>query len=427
MAQAYQNRFKNSESHLFGDEPPPKHYEISEETIQGLQSANNNRRKAMDSHLFSDEDKPVIQNSKRPTINETENRNQNLENRNQYQSEQNQYNKYAQNMYNQPKGYHPPITPTQIALKTKLQPLQPPPQYQESPNYQPNQAQPLIRKYQSTQQPNQIQNTQYASPPLNQQINPSLSQFSSSQYQPQRYQPIPALGDFNNISNLNENLAKIDNRLPARSPRNFSEIPSNPNPETRQKPILTPRRSAFLEAPVKESQLPQFTVNELIQNGQIPQLAPFPNLDLNILPIDTNFTFSVKPLTSSGQRYPKKLNLNNQTTNEMKKMRDELERDSQQFESRIKQIEKVEINEPVRPVTAVEDDPLTLDFSFATPRSQWSSILHPEKQRDNNQVNQNAINIPRINIQSDDNDDNQQPSLMNTQSAFIYINDQNEE
>ena len=63
MAQLYQNRHKNAESHLFGDEPPPEHYEIAPETIQGLRDANNNRKKAMESNLFSDESRPVVQNA----------------------------------------------------------------------------------------------------------------------------------------------------------------------------------------------------------------------------------------------------------------------------------------------------------------------------------------------------------------------------
>lgn len=410
MAQLYQNRHKNAESHLFGDEPPPEHYEISPETIQGLRDANNNRKKAMESNLFSDETaKPAIQNQ--PQVIPA----------NQYPGI-----KYQQPSYsNQKAKYQPPhLPPTQI-LKPKLQPLAPAPS-QDDFGFRQNANQPtLLQQFRQTQD----QPTQQLSPPPQQQL---------------QRPKVPTI-NYSSIPNLNENLAQIDNSLPSISARKFVIEDNSPqNVDSQQSPprtvITTHRRPTFINAQVKETALPNFNVADLVQNSQVPQLSPFPNIDFDLAPIDNNFAFVVKPLTSSGQRYPKKLNLTNAAGNEMKKMRDELEKDAQQFDSRIKRIEKVEIVQPMRPVTAVADDPPTLDFSFATPRSMWNFDRHQnlnenEQGRrssmkndipDLNITNSNEMNIPNNNEYYEDNDDNNgEAGLMSTQSDFIYLDTQN--
>lgn len=456
MAQLYQNRHKNAESHLFGDEPPPEHYEIAPETIQGLRDANNNRRKAMESNLFSPESKPNVQNTQISSSPDSDNRYKNLEShlafgatptpQNQPQfSQPNQISnaKYQAPSYtNQKPRYQPPqMPPPQIHLKPKLQPLAPAPN-QDEYNFRQstNQATSLLKQFRQNQDQTTQQFTQLPAQPQ-QQTRVQISQM-----------------DYNSIPNLSENLAQIDNSLPSISPRKFViEDRNNQNndnqqqPQLARQPITTPRHPTFIYTQVKETQLPTFQVSDLVQNSQIPQLSPFPNFDFDLAPIDNNFAFAVKPLTSSGQRYPKKLNLNNSAGTEMKKMRDELEKDAQQFDTRIKRIEKVEIVQPMRPVTPAADDPPTLDFSFATPRSMWNLDRRPNTDSNPSRRGRGKSEVPDLNLtntmneggsannnnngyyddaaaaynNNDDDDDGGGAGLMSTQSDFIYLDNQN--
>ena len=339
MAQIYQNRKKNAESHLFGDEPPSEHYEILPETIQGLQDASNNRKKAMVSHVFDD-------NVPQPKMPETteENRHKNLESHLSFQeANNNNNNNTQQNGQNQS-------------------------QRQQSNQYQFQQQQVLQRN-------NNNNNSNHISYQLPQvQLRPKLQPLPPEPEHPTskdnfsvNVQKIVGYG----VGELNKDLSSIDDSIPSRSPRNFNANYNQPNFEYQQQmqqpqrlSLAPPQRPAFLDAPVHKTTLPSY--DGLIQNAAIPNLAPFPNFDFECPPIENHFTFVVRPLTSTGNRYQKKLNFS--TGNDMKRMRDELEKDAQQFEGRIKCIEKVEIQQPMRPVTAVEDDPPTLDFSFASPR-----------------------------------------------------------
>lgn len=437
MAQLYQNRHKNAESHLFGDEPPPEHYEIAPETIQGLRDANNNRRKAMESNLFSSESKPNVQvpasSQNQPQLSQP----------NQIPNQ-----KYQQPAYtNQKPRYQPPhMPPAQIYLKPKLQPLAPAPN-QDDYNFRQstNQSTSLLKQFRQAQDQSPQEFSQLPPPP-------------SPQQQQQQIRSQLSKIDYSTMPNLNENLAQIDNSLPSISPRKFviddratQSIDNQPQPQPQptRATISTPRHPTFIYTQVKETQLPSFQVADLVQNGQVPQLSPFPNFDFDLAPIDNNFTFVVKPLTSSGQRYPKKLNLNNTAGSEMKKMRDELERDSQQFDTRIKRIEKVEIVQPMRPVTAVADDPPTLDFSFATPRNMWNLDRRPNTNSNENERGRRSnrkSEVPDLSLTNtmnegdiandnnnyydgggnyNDDADEGGPSLMSTQSDFIYLDNHN--
>lgn len=453
MAQLYQNRHKNAESHLFGDEPPPEHYEIAPETIQGLRDANNNRRRAMESNLFAGESKPTIQNAQNTLSPDSDNRYKNLESHLAFgatpspqiqpqlsQPNQVQNTKYQPPYYtNQKPRYQPPqMPPPQIHLKPKLQPLAPAPN-QDEYNFRQNanQGTSLLKQFRQNQDQQNMQ-PGFSQMPAQQPLRPAISQI-----------------DYSSIPNLTENLAQIDNSLPSISPRKFlvedktnQNVVNQQQPQTTRAPLSTPRHPTFIYTQVKETQIPTFQVSDLVQNSQVPQLSPFPNFDFDLAPIDNNFAFVVKPLTSSGQRYPKKLNLNNSAGSEMKKMRDELEKDAQQFDSRIKRIEKVEIVQPMRPVTPAADDPPTLDFSFATPRSMWNLDRRLNANSNENGRKSNIkSDVPDLNFTNtvnrddhannevyqggngynnndDDNDDGGGAGLMSTQSDFIYLDNQ---
>jgi hypothetical protein len=128
-----------------------------------------------------------------------------------------------------------------------------------------------------------------------------------------------------------------------------------------------PKRAAFLDAPVKPVALPP--CDNLVHKSIVPPLAPFPEFHFDPLPVQTTFAFAVRPLTTQAAdpRSAKRFRATGST--EMRKMREELARDTAQFEARIRQIQNVELVRPVRPVTPVETDPPTLEFSFRNPRT----------------------------------------------------------
>jgi hypothetical protein len=104
----------------------------------------------------------------------------------------------------------------------------------------------------------------------------------------------------------------------------------------------------------------------LVQASAVPPLAPFPEFRFELPQIPTSFEFPLRPATTKVDRNAKRFQA--APAAEMRKIRDEIARDSAQFEARMKQIQRVELVQPVRPVTAVKDDPPALDFSFGRPR-----------------------------------------------------------
>jgi hypothetical protein len=146
---------------------------------------------------------------------------------------------------------------------------------------------------------------------------------------------------------------------PPRDPPRTAEIASAPKAS-----LPPPHRAAFLDAPVRPAELPQCT--NLVRRSEVPPLAPFPHFQFEPVAIQTDFTFSVRPLTTSTEKGGRRLE--RPAVNEMKKIRDEVLRDTAQFEDRMKQMKRVDLIRPVRPVTPVSEDPPTLDFSFANPR-----------------------------------------------------------
>lgn len=178
-------------------------------------------------------------------------------------------------------------------------------------------------------------------------------------------QPVPASPTrYTNDIHLDNQIHAIGNRIERQ--RYETRTPTFEVSETRPE-LKAPHRPAFLDTQVKKPDMPKF--GSLIHGSTVPPLAPFPELHLEVTPIESSFEFNIKPLTSQSSR-PKRLQITQ--ANDMRKMRDELVKDTAAFEGRMKQIPAVEIMTPIRPVTAVADDPPRLDYSFA-PRMETAT------------------------------------------------------
>jgi hypothetical protein len=147
---------------------------------------------------------------------------------------------------------------------------------------------------------------------------------------------------------------------PRRQSQNTTELP----PVERRVPLPTPHRATFLDAQVKRPVLP--SCDKLVQPSPVPPLAPFPEFHFELPTVPTSFDFPARPLTTQADRNVKRFQA--PPAVEMRKIREEIARDSAEFETRMRQIQKVELIQPVRPVTAVKDDPPTLEFSFERSR-----------------------------------------------------------
>lgn len=296
------NRQKNFESHLFGDEPPPQHYEVHPETIQGLQAGNNNKRKAMDSHLFEETPPPAPM-----PVSTTENRRRAMDShlftddsqqKSKYQPPQAQlpqnFQQRTQQQYSPPQNQQNPSRLRTNAPLQPLQPLQPLPPVQQVPPVQQN-DQFMINR---VPHKNPFEDLQA---PLTPKFTQQLSQINDVNFRPSQRTP-------------------------------SQQTPVNLPPRT---PLTAPHRAQFINTPVRKASIPNY--DGIVQNTSIPQLSPFPDFQFDTGHIENNFHFDIKPLTSSGSREAKKLSFVAGT--DMKKMRDELKIDAMQFENRMKQMD----------------------------------------------------------------------------------------
>ena len=106
---------------------------------------------------------------------------------------------------------------------------------------------------------------------------------------------------------------------------------SRPIDENRYE-LCTPHGSRFASnTTVARPQTPSF--DGLIKESNVPPLSPFPDFNFEAPQIQTNFEFRVRPLTTQTNRNMKKLHIS--TNSEMRRMRDEIQEDSQQFSARI--------------------------------------------------------------------------------------------
>lgn len=122
-----------------------------------------------------------------------------------------------------------------------------------------------------------------------------------------------------------------------------SYTPSNLQPAINfQANFPAPHQARFISTPIKAAPLPKF--NGLVQNTELPGLSPFPIFSIDDTPINADFHFHVKTLTSSGTRANKKLSSN--ASSEMAKMREEFKKDSTDFQGRISKIKPIQLIEP---------------------------------------------------------------------------------
>jgi hypothetical protein len=77
---------------------------------------------------------------------------------------------------------------------------------------------------------------------------------------------------------------------------------------------------------------------------EIPSLTPFPDFSMDVGRIGGGFDLGVKPRGSTTAEKPAR-KLNFQTSDQMKNLRQELERDFNEFSARIK---KLSVNEPLK-------------------------------------------------------------------------------
>ncbi|OHT02288.1 hypothetical protein TRFO_30608 [Tritrichomonas foetus] len=90
----------------------------------------------------------------------------------------------------------------------------------------------------------------------------------------------------------------------------------------------------FMSPPPKSVQLPQFSTN--ISAPEVPALSPFPDFSLDIGKINESFDLGVKPRPPVENKPLRKLNFT--TGNQMKIMRDDLNRDFSEFAKRMKRL-----------------------------------------------------------------------------------------
>ena len=213
----------------------------------------------------------------------------------------------------------------------------------------------------------------------------------------------------------------LENRRKAMQSNLFSDNLQNSSQQPQNNPIQNnydqqrPPQPTFMSPPPKQFQNNQYNSN--IAAPEVPALSPFPDFSIDLSKLNESFDFGMKPKPAPESKPMKKLNFT--TSNQMKIMRDDLNRDFSEFQKRMKRLGTSE-GIKMETIKFAEHKPIV---HRPPPVSLDDTIPIPQKsQRGNRSMNNtigNTNNPDASLIDSQNFETNEEPPSFTTVSEFL--------